>query len=134
MNSIENLNPININNCSIFEDEIYSHKISYLSILDDVVDSFFKDYPLSNLLNKNDNFYNRKTYYYYKYNSHTYTATLINTRYMEEDTEENKLEINLINDNNNFTNLSHLKNINFDIFEGMPKLFNILTEYNTNII
>ena len=61
MNSIENLNPININNCSIFEDEIYSHKISYLSILDDVVDSFFKDYRLSNLLNKNDNFYNRKT-------------------------------------------------------------------------
>ena len=61
MNSIENMNPININNSSIFDDEIYLHKISYLSILDDVVDSFFEDYPLSFLLDKNDSFYNRKT-------------------------------------------------------------------------
>ena len=74
-------------------------------------------------------------HYYYKYNSHTYKATLINTLYMKEYTEEeNKLEINLINDNINFTNLSHLKNINFDIFKGIPKLFNILKEYNTDII
>ena len=99
-----------------------------------MVDSFFKYYALSNLLNKNDSFYNRKTYYYYKFNFHTNKATLINTRYMEENAKENKLEINLINDNINFMNLSHLKKINFDIFEGMPKLFNILNKYDTNII
>ena len=52
MNSVENRNPININNSSKFDDEIYLHKISNLSILDDVVELFVKDHQLSNFLNK----------------------------------------------------------------------------------